>query len=442
MLGIGLTTWRRSAAGGAAGAAALLAGETDGFAADFSYGTDAQRVAVKVAGVVTEYTLDGFFSNSGTGPKQVFDSSGALIWSPHNMFLNSAVPVTQSVSLVTGQNYTMTVTGSGSLAGTVGASGTASAGSPATFTATGASGTFTKTGTLTTMQLNRGAVATTYLATTAAIRNGLAVDYDLLTLAPKGLLLEPAATNLLLNNATLSTQSVTVSAVAYTLSFWGTGTITLSGVSTAGPLVGTGVNNRVSLNFTPTAGSLTLTVSGTVSRAQLETGALATSPYPTYAAAGVRSADNYTFLLSTIPAIGAEYSLYAWYSTAAINSSRFAAVLTDGTVNELAGFRSGASVTFNVADGAVTQFSSASVAPAVANVFLKAAMRVKANDFAGSADGAAVLTDATGTLPTVTEIRFGGTGSNGSTITPVNIKHLVIVPRGWSNAELVTRTAA
>ena len=76
--------------------------------------------------------------------------------------------------------------------------------------------------------------------------------------------------NLLLNTDTLSTQSLTVTAVEHVLSFTGTGTITLTGASTAGPLVGTGAGNRVSLTFTPSAASLTLTVSGSVTFAQLE----------------------------------------------------------------------------------------------------------------------------------------------------------------------------
>ena len=83
--------------------------------------------------------------------------------------------------------------------------------------------------------------------------------------------------NLLLSTATMSTQSATVTAVAHTLSFKGTGTVTLSGASTAGPLVGTGASNRVSLTFTPTAGTLTLTVSGSVTEAQLEVGSTATA---------------------------------------------------------------------------------------------------------------------------------------------------------------------
>lgn len=83
--------------------------------------------------------------------------------------------------------------------------------------------------------------------------------------------------NLLNATDALSTQSATVTAVAHTLAFTGTGTVTLSGTSTAGPLVGTGAGNRVSLTFTPIAGSLTLTVSGSVTLAQLELGSTATA---------------------------------------------------------------------------------------------------------------------------------------------------------------------
>ncbi len=81
--------------------------------------------------------------------------------------------------------------------------------------------------------------------------------------------------NQLLNSATLSTQSVTTVAAQYTLSFTGIGSVTLSGAAT-GTLVGTGANNRVSLSFTPTAGALTLTVTGSVTLAMLAFGTLTT----------------------------------------------------------------------------------------------------------------------------------------------------------------------
>lgn len=81
-----------------------------------------------------------------------------------------------------------------------------------------------------------------------------------------------ARKNILLATEALATQSVTTIAAQYTLSFTGTGSVTLSGSAT-GTLTGTGAANRVSLTVTPTAGTLTLTVSGSVTKAQLELGA-------------------------------------------------------------------------------------------------------------------------------------------------------------------------
>lgn len=83
--------------------------------------------------------------------------------------------------------------------------------------------------------------------------------------------------NYIVGSAAPVTQNVAVKNVPYTLSFFGTGSITLSGAY-AGVLNGTGVGNRVTLTFTPAAGTLTLTVAGTVTNAQLETGSVAT-PY-------------------------------------------------------------------------------------------------------------------------------------------------------------------
>lgn len=129
----------------------------------------------------------------------------------------------------------------------------------------------------------------------------------------KGLLIESEArTNLLLNSGTLSTQSVTVTAATHTLHFSGTGTITLSGASTAGPLVGigTGNQNRVSLTFTPTAGTLTLTVSGTITNAQLEPGATPSSYIPTAGAQATRAAETLQ-----IPAAKMSYDAAAMWFT-------------------------------------------------------------------------------------------------------------------------------
>ena len=104
-------------------------------------------------------------------------------------------------------------------------------------------------------------------------------------------LIEPQRTNLVYPSNIATTQVRVVTAVVHTLSFYGTGSVTLSGAF-SGSLVGTGANNRVSLTFTPTAGNLTLTVSGTVTDWQLEAGSNSTSYIPTVTGSVTRNNDS------------------------------------------------------------------------------------------------------------------------------------------------------
>lgn len=76
--------------------------------------------------------------------------------------------------------------------------------------------------------------------------------------------------NLFAASATLSTQGVAVTAKTYTVSFYGAGTIAFSGAYAGADLVGTSADTRVQRTFTATAGTLTCTVTGSCTNAQLE----------------------------------------------------------------------------------------------------------------------------------------------------------------------------
>ena len=87
-------------------------------------------------------------------------------------------------------------------------------------------------------QVNRGATPTAYIPTTTAARFGLALDHDPATLSPKGLLGEPAATNLLTDSNTF-------------VSGWTTTGFTLAKNAT-GPM---GANTATTLTMTAGAAS-------------------------------------------------------------------------------------------------------------------------------------------------------------------------------------------
>ncbi len=148
----------------------------------------------------------------------------------------------------------------------------------------------------------------------------------------RGIFLREAVTNLLLNaggSGSLSTQSVTLPASQHTLSFIGTGTVTLTGASTAGPLVGTGASDRVELAFTPSAGSVTFTVSGTVQYAMLQTGGIATAIVPT---AGSSATAALSDLEVTLPSALSDEDMLIWAKCSTSDVDRGDLLeITDGT---------------------------------------------------------------------------------------------------------------
>lgn len=231
----------------------------------------------------------------------------------------------------------------------------------------------------------------------------------------RGILIEGARTNLFLNSATGTTQSITVAAVAHTLSFRGTGTITLTGVSTDGPLVGTGVNNRVTLTFTPTAGSLTLTISGSCTNVQLEEGAFVSSWIPT---AGTSVARNVDLAAVSSPGVDFPMSLFVWFERSAdAGIGQVFLEVDDNTNNERANILISAAdiPTANMLDGGATQ-STISIGSALAvGSTTKFAARFAVNNAQAARDNVLGTADVSATVPTIpTFIRFGENAPSGT----------------------------
>jgi len=270
-------------------------------------------------------------------------------------------------------------------------------------------------------------------------------DYNPATLAARGLLIEEQRVNLLLNSdilgTNLSTQSVTVTAQSYTISFYGTGTITLAGAAVQ-VVTGTGAYpSRRTLTFTPTAGVLVCTVTGTVQFAQLEAGAFATSFIPTAGSTVTRAADNAVMT-------GTNFS--SWYNasegTIVISADSFRGtggaartfVFNDGTSSN--NIRNGGQSTLQVVDAGVTQASIAGtpLIPFDGTVF-KFASAYKLNDFATVTTGA-VATDTSGTVPNVNQLLLGS-GETSTTYLNGHLRTFTYYAYRLTNAQLQALTA-
>jgi hypothetical protein len=300
-------------------------------------------------------------------------------------------------------------------------------------------------------QFERSSTARTYIPTTTAAVYGPRFDHDPVTLACKGLLIEESRTNLVFPSDTLTTQTRTVTAVAHTLSFYGTGTVVLSGVAVA-TVTGTGAYpTRTTLTFTPTAGSLILTVTGSVTQAQLEAGSFATSYIPTVASSVVRSADVCSIT-------GSDFSgFYNSLEGSLLTSVRFNSPITNTnaqalvdindatTANRLRYFRNvtnGFPRTLNTSNSSINVdiIGSVALSPFVTQKF---SIGFKANDYAFYVNTSQIGTDNLAALPiSPTTLTIGNAGSGVTPQIPLNgtISSLRYFSKRLPNAKLQTLT--
>lgn len=251
-----------------------------------------------------------------------------------------------------------------------------------------------------------------------AANNEPRFEHDPLTGVCRGLPLEQSRTNLVFPSDTLTTQTRTVTAAAHTLSFYGTGTVVLSGTHSA-TVVGTGAFPTCRIfNFTPTAGSLTLTVTGTVQFAQLEAGPTATSYIPTTTGSAIRAQDLYTITGANFLNMYNQSEGTVFCAAIAVGATTAAS----GVYGITAATRSNGGITsdfattnLRVAVHAAPSFASQAqfISSAARNVLVKSAIAVRTDDFAGSINGS-IATDTSGTLVTIMD-RFviGATGNTG-----------------------------
>jgi hypothetical protein len=482
--------FRYGASAAVLGALGLLSGETDGYAIDATT-ADGGTVAVIDTGTpannLSNVILDASnLVQSGTSPKMVRHlSSPYARWSAHNMFLNSGAPATQNVTLVVGFVYTVTVTGAGggSITGSDGASGVATTGSPATFTATTTTGTFTYAATLTTIQLNRGAVATPYVATTGAIRIGIAQSYDTAA-AQYGILVEAAATNLALysddftnaawtksnmttaktatgpdavaNSATTLTasagnatalQAITSASSARITGFWvkrrtGSGNIDLTqdNGSTWQTMTVAADWTRVELTAAtladPTVGIRIVTDTDAVDvfGFQHEVGSALTSTIQTLGSSVTRAKDLIAVATSTFPSAEAACTEIAWVKIFA-GGGGYLSAFYGGTLG-LSFFANGVGGAFEWYNFSDVDINFGSPIAAGAQ---KVAGAYVVNDAACCKNGGAVGTDNTASAWTATNFGIGQVNGGTGTFNFM-VYQLRVLPRRMTNGDMQTNT--
>jgi len=175
-----------------------------------------------------------------------------------------------------------------------------------------------------------------------------------------------------------------------------------------------GTSPRGDATYSDGASQLSIGVWGS----QLEAGNVATSFIPTTTATVLRNADSAVLTTLTPWYNTTEGTLYTAFSVKGYNVGVFnaAAGFSDNTTTNFIVNRVNPATQGNyiVRVAGVDQANVVSSGTTTANTTIKIASTYKANDFAMSLNGGTVVTDTSGTVPTVSRLVLGATGTVGT----------------------------
>lgn len=273
--------------------------------------------------------------------------------------------------------------------------------------------------------------------------NTARIDYDPVTRALRGLLVEESRANLLLNStingANLATQTVSLSAVAHTLSFYGSGSVVLSGAAT-GTIAGAGAYPaRATLTFTPTAGNVTFTVTGTVQFAQLEVGSTASSYIPTAGASVTRNRDDLVISGSNFSPWynspeGTLFSEWEQGTTAIV----IPAAITDGTVSNRLSIVGGTTIGGRITVAGVATDPAAATGGAGVH---RSAIALKSADSVQFTNGSINSAVSPSGTPSVNRLELGGQPATSSAYLNGWIRRVHYWPTRLSNTQMAALTS-
>lgn len=523
-------------------AAIALRLETNGLALDFTdtslFATTGFYGSARIKDVSTPAnvydsapvkTASSLLTYTSPSPKLTLGPAGTYRYQPHNLYLNSAAPANQSITVTSGATYSVTITGTVSVTASGAATGTWTVGTN-TFTASTGTLTLGSTSGAGTVHVRRTPSDSTYLATTSAARYGLPYEWNTSGVL-QGILVEEARTNIstyssqpanaawtkglaltATDNAvdgpfgtntasalrevagnfaekTIATPAANWTAAAYTFSIYakavGRDYISIQGKDSGGVnrkawfnlatgTVGTVETNITAATITPVgngwhrcAVTITLPSYGAVRwvldvthadnaasfgvnagdatkginiwGAQLELGSFPTSPIETFASSVTRARDVLTLATSAFPLSATAGTMFALFDRG-YGDNTYIIDLDNGSLAEahiVHASNTGQNITAYTSDNSAGQANpdfAAVTSPGATN--LKAAYAFAANDFALSFNGATPLTDASGTMPTPTQLALFGLNTNGNP----RLRKIMYLPRRMTNAELQTVT--